>query len=93
MNIELTIIDFTSVNARRIIVINALLPLVGKDTKETLAQTISPILKIPGSAFTILQFLVRFKMACSVLRQAIPYLVFPSSTFSSFKYTTLLSYP
>ena len=57
MNVELTTsaIDFTNDNARRIMAIDALLPLAGKQTKETLAQTISPILKISGLALTVLQ--------------------------------------
>ena len=60
MNVDLTtfVIDFTNVNARRITVINAPLSLVGNDTKETLAQTISPILKISGLVLTILQVTV-----------------------------------
>ena len=44
-----------NVNARRIVVINTLSPLVGKAMKETFAQTMFPILKIPSLILTILQ--------------------------------------
>lgn len=60
MSVELTVvvIDLISVNARRMIFIEPLLFLVGKATKETLAQTISPILKTLGSVLTILREMV-----------------------------------
>lgn len=54
----MVVIDLTSVKARRLIFIDPPLFLVGKATKETLAQTISPILKILGSVLTILQEVV-----------------------------------
>jgi hypothetical protein len=76
---ELTIIgtDFTSVNACRIIVNIALLPLVGKDTNEKLARTISPILKIEGSVFMILQVTVSFFfILMGIYLHSIPLVVF-----------------
>lgn len=60
MSVELItfVIDFTNVNARKITVIDAPLFLVGKQTKETLAHTISPILKVSGLILTVLLAMV-----------------------------------
>ena len=57
MHVKITIvsIDLMSVNAWRMIFIDALSPLAGKDMIEILAETISPNLKTAGSVLTVLQ--------------------------------------
>jgi hypothetical protein len=73
MGVKLTVvvIDLTSVNAWRMIFIEPPLSLVRKATKERLAQTISPILKILGLVLTILQELVSI-LFCILMNNYLP---------------------